>query len=141
MDQPEDVTLKRAEGGPTWVLQENDALVACLTMSWPAEAALAALTPQARVPGRAWLNQVAVDPAFRGKGAASYLRDVGYAWCREQGATSIGLDTAEPAAHLRTIYSGWGFKEQDSIQWPGKRYRSVVMTRALPEDVPEPRLR
>lgn len=132
VDQPEEVTLKRAEGGPTWVLQDGDSLVACLTISWPAEDALARLTSQATVPGRAWLNQVAVDPAFRGVGAARFLRDVGYAWCRAHGATSMGLDTAEPAAHLRELYAAWGFKEVGMVQWPGKRYRSLVMTQPLP---------
>lgn len=132
VDQSEAVTLARASGGPTWLLVEGQELLGGITMSWPAEQALAALTTEALAPGRAWLNQLAVDPEHRNRGVARALRDVGFAWCHRHGARSVGIDTAEPASHLRAIYRGWGFSEVDTIQWPGKTYRSVVMVADLP---------
>lgn len=131
VDQSEAVTQARALGGPTWLVVEGDELLASITMSWPAEYALARLTSEAAVPERAWLNQLAVHPKHRGRGLARALKDIGCAWCFEHGARSIGIDTAVPAQHLRTIYLAWGFKEKGTIQWPGKTYRSVVMTRDL----------
>ncbi len=132
VDQDDVTTLRRASGGKTWVVERDGALAAAMTISWPAEAALQELTPVAAAPGMAWLNQLAVDPERRGEGLASRLRDIGYAWCVEQGATHIGLDTALPAEHLVRMYTAWGFGQADTVQWPGKRYRSIVMTRELP---------
>ncbi|KUF06310.1 GNAT family N-acetyltransferase [Leucobacter sp. G161] len=131
VDQDEGTTLRRASGGQTWVIEEEGALVAALTVSWPAEDALQELSSAAREPNRAWLNQLAVDPDHRGKGYARQLRDVGVDWCVAQGATSIGLDAARPAAHLVALYAAWDFVEAESIQWPGKTYASIVMTRAF----------
>lgn len=131
VDQDETTTLRRASGGETWVVVEADRIVATMTISWPAEAALGALTPEATRPGRAWLNQLAVDPSHRGEGLARRLRDEGYAWCLARGATSIGLDTARPARHLIDLYSTWGFRVVATVQWPGKTYGSVIMTRPL----------
>lgn len=131
VDQDAATTLRRASGGASWVLQDGDDLVATMTISWPAEAALRDLTAEAAVPSRAWLNQLAVDPSRRGEGLARRLRDVGYAWCADRGATSIGLDTAQPATHLVDLYRSWGFATVDTVQWPGKTYPSVIMVRAL----------
>ncbi len=131
VDQDETTTFRRASGGNSWVLTDRGTIVAAMTISWPAEAALAALTKEAERPGRAWLNQLAVDPKRRGEGLARRLRDEGFAWAVSQGATSIGLDTAEPAHHLVNLYTSWGFHTVDVVQWPGKTYKSVVMVRTL----------
>jgi hypothetical protein len=48
-----------------------------------------------------------------------------------QGAASIGVDTALPAAHLLRMYERWGFQRAGIIHWSGKTYDSAVMTRAL----------
>ncbi|QUW18183.1 GNAT family N-acetyltransferase [Agrococcus sp. Marseille-Q4369] len=136
VDQDEETTLRRASAGASWVLVDGDRTVATMTISWPAEQTVRDLTPEARIPARAWLNQLAVDPDYRSQGLAQRLRDTGYAWCVDQGATSIGLDTAEPAGHLVELYARWGFTTVDKVQWPGKRYRSLIMKRGLaPIDV------
>ena len=142
VDQDDETTLRRASGGASWVLVDDDQLVATMTISLPAEEKLRELTPEAAVQGRAWLNQLAVDPTKRGEGLARLLRDQGFEWCARQGATSIGLDTAKPATHLVELYTSWGFTAVDEVQWPGKTYRSVVLTRRLPDRFPaEPSLR
>lgn len=129
VDQDEGTTLRRASGGETWILEEGNHLLATMTISWPAEPKLQVLTPEASVQGRAWLNQLAVDPSYRGQGLSKLLRDEGFRWSVAQGATSIGLDTAKPATHLVEMYASWGFQRVDEVQWPGKSYRSVIMTR------------
>lgn len=131
VDQDDATTLRRASGGRSWIATDDDVIVAAMTISWPPEATLQALTPEASTHDRAWLNQLAVDPTRRRAGYASALRDVGFAWCRARGATSIGLDTALPATHLVDLYTRWGFRTVDTVQWPGKTYESVIMTRPL----------
>lgn len=134
VDQSVSTTLARATGGASWLqvdgAGDSERVLGMLTISLPPESALRALTPEAST-DRAWINQLAVDPDARGQGLARVLRDHGMAWSRAMGASSIGLDTAQPASHLVALYEGWGFTTVDTVQWPGKTYRSVIMTRAL----------
>lgn len=78
-----------------------------------------------------WLNQLAVSPEAQGLGVARLLFDAGLMWSRAHGATTMGLDTAEPATHLISLYQRWGFAQRGTIEWEGKTYSSVVMTRDL----------
>jgi GNAT superfamily N-acetyltransferase len=135
VDQDSETTLTRARGGQCWVVEQDGRLIGSLTMSMPPSDGLQELTPEARKPGRAWLNQVAVFPAARGLGIASDLWRRGRQWALSQQATSIGVDTAIPAEHLVQLYRAWGFAQVGSIHWEGKTYDSFVMTRLLgPED-------
>jgi GNAT superfamily N-acetyltransferase len=127
VDQSEETTRYRAQGGRCWVIEHNDSLVATLTMSLPPAKALQQLTTEAQHPQRAWLNQVAVSPSLRSRGLARHLWILGKEWAAQQGATSIGVDTAVPATHLVGLYSRWGFERRDIIHWDGKTYDSVVM--------------
>lgn len=131
VDQDVATTRARASGGQCWVVESDGVLVATLTMSLPPSAALQTLTPEARVIHRAWLNQVAVAPPFRGRGIARDLWSRGQEWALAQHATSVDVDTATPATHLLRLYEGWDFNLAETIQWPGKTYRSTVMTRPL----------
>ncbi|MFN3865646.1 MAG: GNAT family N-acetyltransferase [Demequina sp.] len=131
VDQTEATTLYRATAGASWVMVHGGRLVATVSVAVPASEMLRGMTDEASVAGRAWLNQLAVDPDYRGQGLARRLRDAAYEWCVSHGATSIGIDTAEPARHLVALYSAWGFEPVDHVQWAGKTYRSVVMTRSL----------
>jgi hypothetical protein len=53
------------------------------------------------------------------------------AMARADGAREIALDTAEPAVHLVEWYARCGYRFIEYAQWRGKRYRSVVMSKAL----------
>lgn len=132
VDQSVDTTRRRARGGSCLVAQRDGRIIATLTMSLPPSRGLQRLTAQAGVPARAWLNQVAVSPEARGLGIARDLWRRGRAWAVAEGATSVGVDTAEPAVHLVGLYQRWGFEHVDTVHWDGKTYDSVVMTRALP---------
>jgi GNAT superfamily N-acetyltransferase len=126
------VTARRAAGGASWVLADGALPVATLTLSVPPSASVRRLTAEAAVPGRAWLNQLAVDPEHQGRGHARRLRDVALAHASAAGLTSVGVDTAEPADDLRALYRRWGFTPRDVVRWPGKTYRSEVLVRDLP---------
>ncbi len=129
--QDEATTRHRAAGGVSWVLVAEGRIVATMTMSLPPSTQLRTLSTEAAAPGRAWLNQLAVDPTERGTGLARRLRDEGLTWARAAGASVVGVDTAEPATSLVDTYRRWGFVQREVIQWPGKTYRSVVMTSPL----------
>ena len=131
VDQDEAVTLRRASGGESWVMTNGNELVAAMTMTFPPTAALREICREAAMPNRAWLNQLAVDPTFRGQGLASQLWEMGGSWARSIGASHIGLDTAVPATHLISLYSDWGFQKHETIQWPGKTYESTIMVLTL----------
>lgn len=132
VDQSSEITLARARGGRCWVLEGvNGSLLGTVTMSSPPSTSLRALTAQARVEGRVWLNQLAVDPARRGEGLARLLWGTAREWAEEQGFASVGIDTAAPAEHLIALYERWGFARVDTIRWEGKTYESVVLVRDL----------
>lgn len=131
VDQDVETTRYRARLGQCWLMWRGDELVATLTISHPPSSVLQTMTAEARVPQRAWLNQMGVHPHHRGQGLSSCLWATGQAWARAQGASSIGVDTAAPATHLRALYARWGFTEVDIIHWEGKVYDSIVMTRPL----------
>ncbi|RMI06654.1 GNAT family N-acetyltransferase [Cellulomonas triticagri] len=122
-------TVRRAAAGPTWVLWDAADPVATLTLSLPPARMLQDLTAEAAAPGRAWLNQMGVDPAHQGRGLARHLRDVALAHAAAHGVTGIGVDTAESAQDLLDLYDRWGFVRRDVIRWPGKTYPSVVLVR------------
>jgi GNAT superfamily N-acetyltransferase len=130
--QEAEVTARRAARGASWVLVDGTVPVATLTLSFPPSASLRRLTVEAAVPGRAWLNQLAVHPEHQGRGHARRLRDVALIHAAAAGHTSLGVDTAEPADALQALYRRWGFVPRDVVRWPGKTYRSVVLARDLP---------
>lgn len=129
--QDAELTARRAAAGPTWVLVDGARPVATLTLSLPPATFLQGLTAEAAAPGRAWLNQMAVDPEHRGRGHARRLRDRALEHAAAHGVTAVGVDTAEPAGDLLEVYRRWRFVERDVIRWPGKTYRSVVLVRDL----------
>ena len=128
VDQSDEVTARRVRVGSTWVAQENDRLVATVTLALPPSRPLQQLSATASTPGTAWINQLAVHPDHRGAGWARAL----FHRCREEararGVERLGLDTAISADHLRSLYSRWGFEDRETIHWSGKTYDSLVMS-------------
>ncbi len=131
--QDEATTAARSLGvGASWVLVDpGGALVGTVTATSPSGRGIRALTSLALEPDRVWLNQLAVHPDLRGRGLATFLWGTVRAWSLARGMRSVGLDTAEPAGPLRELYRRWGFVDADTVQWPGKTYRSVVMVHTL----------
>jgi GNAT superfamily N-acetyltransferase len=131
VDQDVATTRVRARAGRCWVVEDDGELVGTATVSLPPSRGLQALSEHARAPRRAWLNQLAVAPDRRRRGIAARLWALGRQWAREAGATSIGVDTAVPAAHLVRLYASWGFEHHEVVRWAGKTYDSAVMVRPL----------
>ncbi|GIG40282.1 GNAT family N-acetyltransferase [Cellulomonas phragmiteti] len=131
--QDEVTTASRTLGvGASWVLTgPAGQLLGTITATSPPGRGIRALTSLALEPDRVWLNQLAVHPDARGRGLAKVLWGTVRDWSLAHGMRSVGLDTAEPAAALRQMYRRWGFVDADTVQWPGKTYRSVVMLHDL----------
>lgn len=131
--QDESTTASRSlRVGSSWVVADADGrLLGTVAVSSPPGRGIRALTSLALEPDRVWLNQLAVHPAVRGRGLATLLWRTARAWAADRGMRSVGLDTAQPLMPLREMYRRWGFVEADTVQWPGKTYRSVVMVHDL----------
>lgn len=52
-------------------------------------------------------------------------------WAAEHRFAELAMDTAEPATHLVALYERLGYARVGTVQWPGKVYRSVVMSKRL----------
>ena len=64
-------------------------------------------------------------------GIATVTKGTGSGYLINNGAGYAVGDTAGPAAHLIAMYEARGYDVVDSVQWPGKVYRSVVFAKRL----------
>lgn len=55
---------------------------------------------------RAWVEDLAVDPARRSQGVGKGLLDAAKDWARERGATHLELDSAESRTAAHRFYEG-----------------------------------
>ena len=86
-------------------------------------------------PGVAAAHQFAVDPDCQGLGIGRMLLAQAESWAAENGFRELAMDTAEPATHLIGWYARLGYRAVDGVQWPGKVYRSAVLSKCLQPDV------
>lgn len=128
VDQDEGVTKKRTAAGDCYVAIMDAAVVGTFTLYPPGRLDQCAWY---RMAGTAVLAQLAVEPAYQRRGIGSALLDFAVERAMEMGARELALDTAESAGHLIVLYAARGYRVVDSIQWPGKTYRSVVMSRVI----------
>lgn len=134
VDQTVDMTRQRVHDGRCFVLAQGGDVVGTITVNGPFDPqrhAWARATPWYFRTDVAHIHQFAVEPAMRGQRLGERLFAACEDWARQQGHRAIALDTALPASHLRALYARWGFADVDEVQWDGKRYRSVVMVKAL----------
>jgi ribosomal protein S18 acetylase RimI-like enzyme len=82
-------------------------------------------------PEVASLGQFAVLPSHQSVGIGRRLSDAEELRAAESGAEEIALDTAEEASHLVSWYERCGYRFVEHAQWPGKAYRSVIVSKAI----------
>jgi GNAT superfamily N-acetyltransferase len=128
VDQTPEVTAKRIRGGNCFVVEAESKLVGTI-VAQPTYAhnECAYFTR----PGVAAVHQFAVDPEYQGAGIGRTLLLRAEQWAREAGFTELAMDTAEQATHLVALYTRLGYRHVDWVQWPGKVYRSVVLSKQL----------
>jgi len=84
-----------------------------------------------RRPGIWIIGRFAVDPGARAQGIGSRLLAFAERRASDLGAVEAALDTAEGAEHLLDFYAKRGYRQVDQVQWQGKNYRSLVLSKAL----------
>lgn len=129
VDQDSATTLKRIKRGQCLVAVREGLLVG--TVTWYPPGTLGDGSAWYRRPGVAAFGQFAVHPREQGNGFGLALLGEVERLARLSGATELALDTAEPAGHLIEFYSRRGFRHVDTVQWTGKTYRSVIMSKSL----------
>ena len=128
VDQSAEVTAKRIAGCKCFVAEHDGRLVGTATIKGWYQLSQCAYYA---MPGVAIVNQIAVHPEAQGRGIGSALLSSCSSWARQQGYERLALDTAVPAIHLVALYKRLGFEEVAHVQWPGKVYQSVVLSRQL----------
>lgn len=138
VDQSVATTRERLNGAQAFVAEQGGRLVGTVAVSGPKPLASRYLGDPAPAlyvePDVALIAQLAVHPECRGQGLAERLLDAAEDWARRQGYRRAALDTAEPADDLRRRYERRGYAVVGQVQWAGKRYRSVLMSKNLQED-------
>lgn len=128
VDQTVATTAQRVAGGRCLLAHVGERLVGTLLVQPTyADSACTYFMRQ----GVAAVHQFAVDPAVQGQGIGRRLLHAAETWAADAGYRELAMDTAEPATHLITVYQRWGYRPVDSVQWPGKVYRSVVLAKRL----------
>lgn len=77
------------------------------------------------------IHQFAVDPTFQKYGISSRLLFTAENYASELGFQYLGLDTAENAKHLVSFYQNRGYLVVDTVNFSGKKYRSLVLSKSL----------
>lgn len=141
VDQSVEDTRRRIAAGQCFVAEAAGDIVGTVTVCEaydPNREPWARATPWFYRHDVAHLHQLAVDPSAQGQGLGARLVAACEEWARERSRHAMLLDTAAPATHLRQRYARLGYADVDEVQWPGKRYRTVVMQKALAEPAPHP---
>jgi len=128
VDQSPAITAKRIAGGHCLVALLDGQLVGSIVVQPTYQQNDCAYFTR---PGVAAAHQFAVDPERQGRGIGQGLLAAAEAWAREAGYRELAMDTAEQATHLIALYSKLGYRQVDGVQWPGKVYRSLVLSKTL----------
>lgn len=128
VDQSPEVTRERIRGGSCFVVEAGHKLVGTiLVQPTYTENECDYFTR----PGVAAAHQFAIDPEHQGHGIGRMLLRHAEQWATQSGFSELAMDTAEPAFHLIELYKRLGYHHVGWVQWTGKVYRSVVLSKQL----------
>ena len=128
VDQTSEVTVARIGDGVCFVAVSGGQLVGTIVVQPPNSSSHCEIFTRSHI---ASAHQFAVDPHFQGSGIGRVLLSRAESWAREAGFSELALDTAIPASHLIAMYSRLGYREVGSVQWSGKKYQSVILSKAI----------
>lgn len=128
VDQSVDVTRERIRGRACAVAISNGRIVGTVTVHGTQANSTCVWLQR---DGVAALNQFAVEPTLQHTGIGTELLNWAEQWALRRRYAELALDTAEPATHLVDYYIRRGYRRVDSVQWEGKVYRSVVLSKRL----------
>jgi len=128
VDQSEDTTRRRAQKGTCLVAESDGRIVGTISFHGKDESSEATWFRRDDV---VVLEQFAVEPGLQGRGIGMALMDAAEEAARASGAAYAVGDTAMPATHLIAMYAARGYEQVDTVTWPGKKYRSVVLAKRL----------
>jgi GNAT superfamily N-acetyltransferase len=64
-----------------------------------------------------WLDELYVEPAYRGGGIGARLLDAAIALARDRGALALDLEVTAAHARAANLYARWGFCRRDRARW------------------------
>ena len=128
VDQTPEVTAKRIARGHCFIAEWTGVIAGTIVVQPTYEENECEYFTKS---GVAAVHQFGVEPTLQSNGIGRALIRACETWAREREYTELALDTAEPAAHLVSFYERLGYSRVGSVQWSGKVYRSVVMSKAL----------
>ena len=131
VDQSSEVTEQRIEGGQCFVAASGKKLVGTVVVKPTYHSSECEYFTKV---GVAAVHQFAVEPEAQGQGIGKSLLLACEEWALVRGYKEIAMDTAEQATHLVTMYQRYGYQLVGHVQWPGKVYKSVVLSKALPSE-------
>jgi GNAT superfamily N-acetyltransferase len=131
VDQSPEVTANRIRGGVCFVAEEKSKIVGTIVVQPTCTASHCEYFTR---PGVAAAHQFAVDPLHQGSGLGRRLLQQAEQWAKQSGHTELAMDTAEQAAHLIEFYTRLGYRQVSWVEWPGKAYRSLVLSKSLATD-------
>jgi GNAT superfamily N-acetyltransferase len=127
-DQSVETTRKRFDGGQGFIAIDNEKIIGTIVVQPSKSASPCAYYRHAHI---ASIHQFGVEPTRQGEGIGRALIATCEQWAHENGFVELALDTAEQATHLIALYAKLGYEQCDFVQWDGKVYRSVVMSKPL----------
>jgi len=128
VDQPEAVTAERIRQGICLVAEADSHLIGTILVHGPFRAAPFAYIERDDV---AYFQQFAVHPDWQQCGVGSQLLAQAELCAAAAGYAFLSADTAAAATDLVAYYRRRGYGPVGEMQWPGKNYRSVVLSKPL----------
>jgi GNAT superfamily N-acetyltransferase len=121
-------TARRIARGTCFVALQGRRLVGTVTLERPDPASDCAWYRQSRT---ASAHQLGVEPGAQRRGCGTALLQRAEQWAAEHGYAELALDTPRRARHLVDWYRVHGFEPMADFRHAGKRYRSVVLAKAV----------